>query len=74
MEQFIKYQEESEKRMLNWEEQWMKMEIEKEEKQLKEERKHEERMFDMLAKVTSMCAPMYNSHPGYSATHDPYDM
>ena len=81
MEQFIKYQEESEKRMLKWEEQRMKMEVEKEEKQLREERKYEERMFDMLAKVmsTPACMPhMYNPHPGYSATydttHDPYDM
>ena len=68
--------------MLKWEEQRMKMEVEKEKKQLREERKHEERVFDMLAKVmsTPACVPhmRYNPHPGYSATydttHDPYDM
>ena len=55
MEQFMKYHEESEKRMLKWEEQRMKIERE-EEKHLKEERKHEEKMFEMFAKAMSMCA------------------
>ena len=75
MEQFMKYQEESEKRMLKWEEQRMKMEIEKEEKQLKEERDHEGRMFEMLAKVMSASAqpsrmPYYIPHPTYDDAYD----